>query len=226
MAVAEPECAGTYTVIANDYWNRFPKTSGATVEEWLEANNATRRHAAVRRRRAVHPARRPGAGPAAASHHPRRRRPPPPRRPRRPPRRRHRRRRPLRSGRPPHGGVGRDPTSGPTATPTPTPTPAPSPPIPVDRAGAETIIREVWPDELEERALTIARRESSLRPEVYNGTCCYGLFQIHFQANRAFLATLGITSADQLRDARTNATAAYAMYQQSGWTPWRTTDPG
>ena len=84
----------------------------------------------------------------------------------------------------------------------------------------------MWPDELEERALTIARRESSLRPEVHNGTAATGCSPIHFQANRTFLATLGITAADQLRDARTNATAAYAMYQRSGWTPWRTTDPG
>ncbi len=41
VAVAEPVCAGRYTVIFNDYWNRFPKTSGASVEEWLEANHAT-----------------------------------------------------------------------------------------------------------------------------------------------------------------------------------------
>ena len=90
----------------------------------------------------------------------------------------------------------------------------------------EALIREIWPDELEERALTISLRESGLRPDAYNGSCCYGLFQIYFEANRSFLASLGVTSANQLLDARTNAQVAYAMYQRSGWGPWRTTDPG
>ena len=90
----------------------------------------------------------------------------------------------------------------------------------------EALIREIWPDELEERALTIARRESGLRPEAYNGWCCYGLFQIYFNANRSFLARYGVTSASQLLDARTNVTIAYEMYKASGWSPWSQTDPG
>jgi hypothetical protein len=49
------------------------------------------------------------------------------------------------------------------------------------------------------------------------------LFQIYFGANKTFLGTLGITNASQLLDARTNATAAYAMYQRSGWAPWDVT---
>ena len=53
----------------------------------------------------------------------------------------------------------------------------------------------------------------------HNG-CGLGLFQSYFGANQAFLGTLGITNASQLLDARTNATAAYAMYQRSGWAPW------
>ena len=56
----KPACAGTYTVILNDYWNRFPRSSGASVAEWLAANNATADTPAVRRRRAVHPRRREG----------------------------------------------------------------------------------------------------------------------------------------------------------------------
>ena len=36
-----PACAGTYTVVFNDFWNRFPASSGASVEEWLAANGAT-----------------------------------------------------------------------------------------------------------------------------------------------------------------------------------------
>ena len=216
VAVAEPVCAGRYTVIFNDYWNRFPKTSGASVEEWLEANDATHDTPLYVGDELCIP---PGAQAPA---------PPPP--PTTEP--------PVATAAPttqaPAPTQAPATTAAPVVTSSPTaatvvtqpPTLAPTTPIPVDRAGAEMIIREVWPDELEERALTIAWRESSLRPDVYNGTCCYGLFQIHFEANRTFLATLGITSADQLRDARTNATAAYAMYQRSGWAPWRTTDPG
>ena len=97
-----------------------------------------------------------------------------------------------------------------------------APGIPSD---VEGIIRYVWPDELEERALAIAYRESRYVPTAYNGWCCYGLFQIYFNVNRSFLAGQGVTSADQLLDAYTNARVAYAMYQASGWAPWATTDP-
>ena len=86
-------------------------------------------------------------------------------------------------------------------------------------AQSEAIIREVFPDKLERRALKIAQRESRLN-HVSHSWCCLGLFQIYFGANKAFLGTLGITNASQLLDARTNATAAYAMYQRSGWAPW------
>jgi len=86
-------------------------------------------------------------------------------------------------------------------------------------AQSEAIIREVFPDKLERRALKIAKRESHLN-HVAHSWCCLGLFQIYFGANKAFLGTLGITNASQLLDARTNATAAFAMYQRSGWAPW------
>ena len=86
-------------------------------------------------------------------------------------------------------------------------------------AEAEAIIREVFPDKLERRAVRIAARESHLNAVSY-GWCCFGLFQIYFGANKDFLATLGVTNPSQLLDARTNATVAYAMYQRSGWGPW------
>ena len=86
-------------------------------------------------------------------------------------------------------------------------------------AESEAIIREIFPDRLERRAVKISKRESHLNHVAHNW-CCLGLFQIYFGANQAFLGTLGITNASQLLDARTNATAAYAMYQRSGWSPW------
>ena len=82
------------------------------------------------------------------------------------------------------------------------------------------IIRETFPDKLEERALQIARRESNLNAAAYN-SCCVGLFQIHWKAHKSWLADIGITSAQQLLDARVNATAAYAMYKRSNnWGAW------
>ena len=86
-------------------------------------------------------------------------------------------------------------------------------------AESEAIIREVFPDKLERRAVKIAKRETHLNAISY-GWCCYGLFQIYFNANKELLASLGVTNPSQLLDARTNATVALAMYQRSGWGPW------
>ncbi len=82
------------------------------------------------------------------------------------------------------------------------------------------IIREIWPDKLEDRAIAIAKRESNLNAASYNG-CCVGLFQIHWLAHRSWLKDIGITSAHQLLDARVNAKAGYAIYKRSnGWGAW------
>ena len=83
------------------------------------------------------------------------------------------------------------------------------------------IIREIWPDKLEDRAIAIAKRESKLNAASYNG-CCVGLFQIHWLAHRSWLKDIGITSAHQLLDARVNAKAGYAIYKRSnGWGAWK-----
>jgi hypothetical protein len=85
------------------------------------------------------------------------------------------------------------------------------------------IIREEWPDELEERAIQIARRESKLVPHVVgipNG-CCYGLFQIYYRWHKTWLPQVGVNNPDQLLDPRLNARAAYRLYQRNnGWGPW------
>ncbi len=84
---------------------------------------------------------------------------------------------------------------------------------------AEAIIRDVWPDDLEDRALQIAHRESRFHANASNW-CCVGLFQIHWNAHKGWLSEIGVTSKSQLFDARTNAQAAYALFQRNGWTPW------
>ena len=85
------------------------------------------------------------------------------------------------------------------------------------------IIRDVWPDDIEEKAIAIAKRESHLRPRAVSRSngCCYGLFQIYFRWHRQWLSKFGITRAEQLLDPRTNATAAFELYKRNGgWGPW------
>ena len=84
----------------------------------------------------------------------------------------------------------------------------------------EQIIREVWPDDLEEEALRIARRESNLVPTAKN-YCCYGLFQLYYSVHKSWLSQMGVTSSAQLFDPRINATAALQLYYRSGgFGPW------
>ena len=87
-------------------------------------------------------------------------------------------------------------------------------------AQSTQIIRDVFPDALEKRALEIVQRESHANAAAYN-FCCYGLFQIHFQAHKSWLATIGVTSPSQLLDAGTNARAALTLYKRSNsWAAW------
>jgi len=94
-----------------------------------------------------------------------------------------------------------------------------NPPAPAPVTDVESLIRAAWPDDSEQEAVRIATRESRLQPGARNA-CCFGLFQIHFAAHRAWLAGMGVTSAGQLLDAQTNISAALALYQAAGWAPW------
>jgi hypothetical protein len=87
-------------------------------------------------------------------------------------------------------------------------------------AEVEAIIRQVWPDDLEDKAIEIAIRESKLKPTARNW-CCSGLFQIYYGVHSKWLKDIGVTSADQLLDPNVNTAAAYALYQRAGsWKPW------
>jgi len=81
------------------------------------------------------------------------------------------------------------------------------------------IIRDVWPDDLEDHAIAIADRESHLNPSARN-FCCYGLFQVYYSVHRTWLGTIGVFSPAQLWDPRVNALVAYQMYLRSGFAPW------
>lgn len=85
---------------------------------------------------------------------------------------------------------------------------------------SKKIIREVFPDRLEERALAIAKRESRMNAAGYNW-CCVGLFQINWWSHSKWLAGMGVTAPEMLLDAQVNAEAALALYKRSnGWGPW------
>lgn len=96
----------------------------------------------------------------------------------------------------------------------------------VKRREVVAIIREVWPDELVENALYVARRESNLRPSVVGGRngCCFGLFQIHWSVHRAWLQNSGVGHPSELLDPRVNTEAALVLYRRNGnsWRPWWT----
>lgn len=104
-------------------------------------------------------------------------------------------------------------------------TPPPAEPAPVVENGdPESIIRDVWPDDLEDHAVAIAMRESHLQPAVINANHnATGLFQIMWTVHRGWLCPqLGVCAQSDLQDARTNATAALALYERDGgWGPWK-----
>ena len=82
------------------------------------------------------------------------------------------------------------------------------------------IIRDVWPDRLEEKAFAIVQRESHTNAAAYS-SCCVGLFQIKWESHKSWLATMGIDSAHDLLDAEVNAKAALQLYRRAGgWGPW------
>ena len=80
------------------------------------------------------------------------------------------------------------------------------------------IIRSIFPADIADKAISVARRESNLIPTARNW-CCTGLFQIYAKANAATITALGYTAA-QLTDPTINTIVAYALYQRSGWAPW------
>lgn len=104
--------------------------------------------------------------------------------------------------------------------------PAPQP-IAEPVGDTESIIRAVWPDELEDKAVRIAKRESG--PDLVvtaHNSCCFGLFQVYFRVHRAWLADYGVFQPSDLYDPFVNATVAYVLYQRAlaaygnGWQPW------
>lgn len=203
-AKVKMSCAKTYKVVALDYWILIAQKAHVSVKELLAANNAKTTTALFPGRTVCLPANASTPKVAAAT---------------------------TTTATKPKSTVKVTPTAkaaAPTTTikPKSKTTSATQPALPeppplrsYSAAEVEQIIRDVWPDDLEDRAVAIAKRESNLRPVARNW-CCIGLFQIYWSANQRFLSTIGITSASMLFDPVSNANAAYAMYLRSGWGPW------
>ena len=190
-------CAIDYEVVEGDFWIRLAEASGLPLDEILDANDATVDTPLFPGRTICLP---DGATVPA----------PPTTAPA-----------PTTTTAPATAPAATPATTKPVPTVAPTTTAKPVVTYPtISAAAAAQIIRDVWPDELENRAIEIATRESTLVVTARN-SCCYGLFQINWEPHKGWLAGLGVTSPDQLFDGATNARAAYALYQRSGgWGPW------
>ena len=165
-ALAVDECTLEYEVAAGDFWIRIADGSGARLADVLAVNDATVSTPLYPGRSICLPAGAtiPSPPPAATTarfddsgqlHRARRN----------------------------SSTTSSTSTASTTPTTTTPPPPPPPPPSPVSPAEVEAIIRSVWPDELEERALEVAWRESNYRPTAKN-SCCYGLFQIYWSAHQ------------------------------------------
>ena len=204
---AADSCGADYDVVGGDYWIRLADGAGVDVDELLAVNDATRQTPLY-----------PGATiclPIGAST------PPPP---------------PATTAAPTTAApttaaptTAAPTTAAPTtAAPTTAAPPTAAPPAVPNSPGpnaspdqVQQIIRDIWPDELEQRAIEIAWRESNWIPTADNGHCCHGVFQIYWTVHRSWLADFGVTSLEQLYDPVTNTRMALEIYNRAGgWGPW------
>jgi LysM repeat protein len=199
VQAADSACALTYTIVSGDAWSSIASRAKVTMKALLAANNATVNTMLMPGKTLCLPTGAVAPGPPTTK--------------------------PPSTTQPPATTQPKPtPTTKPTNPPVTTAPGTTQPPPPVNtytKAQVAQIIRDVWPDDLEDEAIRIATRESNLIPTVRN-SCCYGLFQIYYTAHRTWLASIGVTSAAQLYDPRVNASAALALYYNSGWAPWGT----
>jgi LysM repeat protein len=192
-----PSCANTYDVAPGDYWLGIAKNHKVTLDELFAENNAGATTAIYPDDELCLPA----------------------------------------NAQQPAERPTTTPAPAPATTKPPTATTKPAPPSTEAPATTQAkrsyseeevieIIRAVWPDDLEDKAIQIAGRESSYNPRAKN-YCCYGLFQLYWDVHKSWMREAGISSAEELYDPQVNAYAAYLMYQRAGgWGPWSQTNYG
>ena len=197
---ADNVCAAMYTVASGDSWSGIASRAKISMKSLLAANNATINTMLHPGKSVCLPVGASQPGPAA---------------------------KPPSTTQPPSNTQPKPTPTQPTNPPPPTNPPSTQPAPPANtysKAQVAQIIRDVWPDDLEDEAIRIATRESNLIPTVRN-SCCYGLFQIYYTAHRSWLSSIGVTSAAQLYDPHVNSSAALALYNKSGWGPWGVSSP-
>jgi LysM repeat protein len=194
-----PNCRDPYSVAAGDYWTGIAKRHQITLQELLDNNGAGPTTA-------IYPgdviclpknAVKPTAAPSSSA----------------------------------APATTKPQSAPPTTKPAPATTkPAPATTKPAPPANnysdeqVKDIIRAVWPDDLEDKALQIAGRESGYDPTAKN-YCCYGVFQLYWDVHKSWMKAAGISSAQELYNPEVNAYAAYLLYQRSGgWGPWSQTN--
>ena len=105
-----------------------------------------------------------------------------------------------------------------------TPTPTPEwhlPPVQPQPEASTAAINAVFePLGVAATMLCIANCESTLDPTVWNGGCCYGLFQIGTIHNDGLVVAGIIRQWDDLMDPLVNAEAARWLFERSGFSPW------
>ena len=99
-------------------------------------------------------------------------------------------------------------------------------------------VRQGWPVDQLNRLDHIMWRESRCLPDAHNaddpGSGSYGLLQLNsfwcspsrFWPDGWLQTHVGIDSCDDLFHPATNLRAALFVYNNSGWNPWSSTDPG
>lgn len=113
------------------------------------------------------------------------------------------------------------PTLPPYEDGSPTPTPAAEfgPEMMKAPGYLRLIIAETWPRAAWEHAATIARGESSFNPQAHNtnGEDSRGIWQINVVPQ----ANIDLLSLGDMFDPRTNAQAAYIVWNRQGWRAWQ-----
>jgi hypothetical protein len=89
------------------------------------------------------------------------------------------------------------------------------------KAQVVALINQMWPADSVAKALDVANLESGYNARAYNGSCCYGVFQLNYASHSRRLAARGL-GLDSLYDARVNIEIALEIFREQGWSPWTT----
>ena len=113
----------------------------------------------------------------------------------------------------------------PAVTSAPTTTQPQPPPNTYTKAQVAQIIRDVWPDDLEDEAIRIATRESNLDPDGQELVLLRPVPDLLQPPTAPGWRASASPAPPSSTTRRVNASAALALYNISGWAPWATAPP-